>query len=271
MVERVTSITKLFSVSGKIVLITGGGRGIGYMIARGFVENGSTVYISSRNQSAINKTATELSQIGPGRCFALPSEDLSSPATAERLVENFKQKEKNLHVLINNSGVTWGEPLTAYQESGWDKVMNLNVKGLFYLTTFCLPLLEATATPEDPARIINIGSVAGINPQTAPSYAYDISKAAVHHLTKKLAGELASKNITVNAIAPGLFPSKMGDQILRIIPEEELAKKMPLKRIGTLEDIAGISIYLASRAGAWVTGTTIPVDGGSLVQFSGKL
>jgi len=165
-------------------------------------------------------------------------------------------------VLVNNSGVSWGEPLDKYQEKGWDKVMDVNVKGLFFLTKELLPLLEVTATSADPARIINIGSVAGLNPQPIPTYAYDTSKAAVHHLSRKLAGELASRNITVNVIAPGAVPSKMSNQLLKYADEDAL--RAALGRWGSPEDMAGAAIYLSSNAGAWVTGGILKVDGGGL-------
>jgi len=256
-------IRKLFDVRGKVVLITGGGRGIGYYIAKGFVVNGATVYITSRDTAACNKVAQELTNSGsPGKCIALPSTDLSTVSACLDLVATLKQHTDKLHVLVNNSGVSWGEPLAKYSEKGWDKVMDVNVKGLFFLTRECVPLLEAAATDADPARIINIGSVAGLNPQPIPTFAYDTSKAAVHHLTRKLASELASKRITANVIAPGAVPSKMSNQLLTYVDEDAL--KGALGRMGSPEDMAGAAIYLASAAGAWVTGAIIKVDGGGL-------
>jgi len=262
-------IKNLFGVQGKVVLVTGGGRGIGRQIAEGFVRNGATVYICSRKEKENVDTATELTKLGPGKCHGFRS-DLSSVAACQTVIKKLKDdfKVSQLDVLVNNSGATWGEPFETFQESGWDKIMNLNVKSIFFLTQAALPLLEAAATAEQPARIINIGSIAGIGMMQGPTFSYDASKAAVHHLTKKLAGDLARKHITVNAIAPGVIMTQMGKQLLAMASEEELLAGIALKRFGKSEDMAGVALYLASKAGAWVTGVVIPVDGGALVRGS---
>jgi len=254
-------------VKDKVVLVTGGGRGIGRMFAEGFVKNGCKVFISSRSKSACDKTAEELTAMGPGICISAPG-DLSSVAGLRALVETLTTQHKvdKLHVLINNSGNAWGEPLEKFTEKGWDRVMDLNLKSVFFLTQMLLPQLKAAATKDDPARIINIGSVAGIHPQPFPTFSYDASKAALHHLTKKLAFELGSSFITVNAIAPGFVPSKMSSQLLTYDSMETYGATVPMGRVGKPQDMAGAALFLSSTAGSWVTGVTIPVDGGSLVK-----
>ena len=248
----------LFSVKGKVVLVTGGSRGIGLMIARGFVENGARVYLSSRKAEVCEKVAAELG--GQGECIALPA-DLASEEECVRLAGELGEREPALHVLVNNAGANWGAPLAEYPDSAWDKVLALNVKAIFHLTRALLPRLEAAASPEDPARVINVGSIDGIQVPALETYAYSTSKAAVHHLTRVLAKRLAPQRITVNAIAPGPFESKMMAATLRSFGDAIVAS-CPLQRIGTPEDMAGVAIYLASRAGAYVTGAVIPVDGG---------
>eukprot|EP01096_Ripella_sp_DP13-Kostka_P003570 TRINITY_DN15373_c0_g1_i1.p1 TRINITY_DN15373_c0_g1~~TRINITY_DN15373_c0_g1_i1.p1 ORF type:complete len:310 (+),score=134.86 TRINITY_DN15373_c0_g1_i1:84-932(+) len=266
------SISSLFSVAGKNVLVTGGGRGIGVMISKGFVDNGATVYISSRSAKVNEEMAAELSSSEAarrtgGKCVALPPIDLSGGvAPSEKLVEDLRQAGvEKLHVLINNSGIAWGEPLESFQEVGWDRVLNVNLKSIFYLTRACLPLLKAAASGADPARIINVASIAGIRPQIFPTYSYDCSKAAVIHLTKKFASEFATDHITVNAIAPGMVPSKMSKQLLTYADEEMIKQMVPLGRLGNTADMAGLCIFLASKASAWITGDTIIVDGGNLL------
>ncbi len=243
----------LFSVEGKNVVVTGGSRGIGRMIAAGFVEAGATVYISARKTAEVEKTAAELG------CSAVPA-DLSTPEGLERLVSAV---DGPLHVLVNNAGATWGAPLEEYPESAFDKLWNINVKGVFQLTQRFLPQLRQAAGADDPARVINVGSIDGLRVPALESYAYSSTKSAVHMLTRHLAKRLAGEHITVNAIAPGPFDSKMmafalDDPATRA----SIAASVPLGRIGRPEDMAGAAIFLASRAGAYLTGAVIPVDGG---------
>jgi NAD(P)-dependent dehydrogenase (short-subunit alcohol dehydrogenase family) len=247
----------LFSISGKTAVVTGGSRGIGRMIAQGFVEAGATVYISARKADACRQTAEELSAFGT--CVALPA-DLSTEAGCRGLADEVAQRTDRLDVLVNNAGATWGAPLADFDEAAWDRVLNLNVKGVFHCTKFLLPLLEAAGTDEDPARVINIGSIDGIHVPVLETYSYSASKAAVHQLTRHLARRLAPR-ITVNAIAPGPFESKMMAATLDAFGDQ-IAASAPLKRIGRPDDMAGAAIFLASRAGAYCTGTVIPVDGG---------
>jgi NAD(P)-dependent dehydrogenase (short-subunit alcohol dehydrogenase family) len=251
-------VKDLFSISGKVALVTGGSRGIGLMIARGFVEAGARVYISARKADACEAAAAELSQ--GGTCIALPA-DLSSEAGARRLAEAIAAREPALHILVNNAGANWGAPLAEFPDAAWDKVLALNVKAIFHLTRALLPQLEKAASAPDPARVINIGSIDGLHVPDLDTYAYSASKAAVHHLTRVLAKKLAPRRITVNAVAPGPFESKMMAQTLRSFGKL-IVESCPLKRIGEPEDMAGVAIYLASRAGAYVTGAVIPVDGG---------
>jgi len=252
----------LFSVEGKVVLVTGGSRGIGQMIARGFVEHGAKVYVSSRKQEACDEVAAELSKLGT--CLSLPA-DVSTDAEANRLAAELAQREPALHVLVNNAGANWGAPLADYPDGAWDKVLALNVKAVFNLTRALVPLLEKGVQPGDPARVINIGSIDGLRVPLLETYAYSASKAAVHHLTRTLAARLAHNRITVNAVAPGPFESKMMAATLEHF-RDAIVASCPLGRIGEPEDMAGIAIYLASRAGAYVTGAVIPVDGGICIK-----
>jgi NAD(P)-dependent dehydrogenase (short-subunit alcohol dehydrogenase family) len=247
----------LFSINGKTAVVTGGSRGIGAMIARGFVEAGAKVYISSRKVEACNEVAAELSKIG--ECVAIPA-DLSTEAECQRLANEIAERESQLHILVNNAGATWGVPLSEHDDASWDRVLDINVKGVFHLTKFLLPLLKAAGNPDDPARVINIGSIDGIHVPILETYSYSSSKAAVHQLTRHLAKVLAP-DITVNAIAPGPFQSRMMKATLEAAGEG-MARMMPLKRIGRPEDMAGPAIFLSSQAGAFLTGTIIPVDGG---------
>lgn len=250
---------QLFDVSGKAVLVTGGSSGIGLMIAQGFVENGARVYISSRKADVCESVAAEFSKLGS--CVALPA-DLSTEAECIRLAGELAAREPELHVLVNNAGANWGAPLEEFPEAAWDKVLALNVKAVFHLTRALLPQLEAAASHEDPARVINIGSIDGIQVPALETYSYSSSKAAVHHLTKVLARRFAPKHITVNAVAPGPFQSKMMAATLDSLGDA-VRDMVPLKRIGQPEDMAGVAIFLASQAGAYLTGAVIPVDGGS--------
>ncbi|HEX2071744.1 MAG TPA: glucose 1-dehydrogenase [Thermoleophilaceae bacterium] len=250
----------LFSVEGKTAVVTGGSRGIGLMIARGLLEAGAEVVISSRKADQLEAAAEELSQIGA--CTAVPA-DLSSQAGATALADAVRERFDRLDILVNNAGASWGESIDTYPDKAWDRVLDTNVRGVFQLTVAALDLLRASATAEDPARVINIGSVDGLRPPMMESYAYSASKAAVHQLTRHLAKRLAAEQITVNAIAPGPFPSKMMAFVLdnpdtRAVVEQTI----PLGRIGAPEDVAGLTIFLCSRAGAYLTGTVIPLDGG---------
>jgi NAD(P)-dependent dehydrogenase (short-subunit alcohol dehydrogenase family) len=251
-------VTSLFDISGKTALVTGGSRGIGLMIARGFVEAGAKVYISSRKKEVCDEVAAELSKVGT--CLSVPA-DLSDDAECERLAAEIAAQETRLHVLVNNAGATWGAPIADYPAAAFDKVLDLNVKAPFLLTRALLPLLDAAATADDPARVINIGSIDAIQVPILETYAYSSSKAAVHQLTRHLARQLGPRHITVNAVAPGPFESKMMAETLRNFGDA-IARSSPLGRIGRPDDMAGVAIYLASRAGAYVTGAVIPVDGG---------
>jgi NAD(P)-dependent dehydrogenase (short-subunit alcohol dehydrogenase family) len=249
----------LFSVEGKTAVVTGGSRGIGLMITRGLVEGGARVYISSRKAEVCERVAAELSEVG--ECVAIPA-DLSGGETAcRRLAAEVEEREERVHVLVNNAGATWGAPLEEYPAAAWDKVLDLNLKAPFFLTRAMLPLLEAAATPGDPARVVNVGSIDGLRVPVMPTYAYSASKAGLHHLTRVLARELGPRGITVNAIAPGPFESKMMAETLRRFGDQ-IAAAAPLGRIGRPDDMAGAALYLAGRAGAYVTGAVLPVDGG---------
>lgn len=269
-------VSELFGVRGKNVLVTGGARGIGLMIASGFVANGADVYIASRDAAACDDVATKLTASGPGTCVALGSADLSTEEGCAALARAFREKTDAgaLHVLVNNSGTSWGAPMRAHGEKGWDKTYDLNVKGVFFLTRELLPALDAGSREDDPARVINVGSTAGLRPQVFPTFSYDASKAAAHHLTKKLADELADRraeggaSITVNAIAPGYVPSRMSQQLATYEEAKDVLKGgIPLRRRGNEKDMAGAALYLASAAGAWVTGVVLPVDGGFLAKL----
>src|ERR1019366_9457665 len=250
-------MNSLFDVSGKVVLVTGGSRGIGEMIARGFVDAGAKVYISSRKAEVGDALAKELSKIGS--CTFLPA-DLSREAEGQRLAGEIAARESHLDVLVNNAGATWGAPMDQYDEAAFERVLALNVKGVFHLTKFLRTLLEADATSDSPSRVINIGSIDGLHVPTLETYAYSASKAAVHQLTRHLAKALAPK-VTVNAIAPGPFESKMMRATLEAFGDS-IAQAAPLKRIGRPSDMAGAAIFLASPAASYITGVVLPVDGG---------
>ena len=252
-----TSPADLFSVAGKTVVVTGGTRGIGLMIAAGFVAAGATVVVASRKADAVAATVADLSRYG--RCSGFTA-DLSDEEGARNLAERVAAEHDRVDVLVNNAGATWGAPLAEHDTASWERVLNLNVQGIFHTTKFLLPSLEAGATPDQPSRVINIGSIDGIHVPVLESYSYSASKAAVHQLTRHLAKRLAP-TITVNAVAPGPFESKMMAATLEAFGEQ-IAASAPLKRIGRPDDMAGVAIFLASRAGAYVTGAIIPVDGG---------
>ena len=247
----------LFSIAGKTALVTGGTRGIGRMIAEGFVDAGATVYISSRKADAVAEVAAELS--AKGTCIGIPA-DLATESGCRRLAEEMASRVDKLDILVNNAGATWGAPLEDFDEAAFERVLALNVKGVFHLTKFLVPLLEKAGTVAEPARVINIGSIDGIAVPALETYSYSASKAAVHQMTRHLAKRLAP-TITVNAIAPGPFESKMMAATLEAFGEQ-IAASAPLRRIGRPDDMAGATIYLSSRAGAYLTGAVIPVDGG---------
>ena len=264
-------LEKLFSIQGKVAVVTGGSRGIGEMIAAGFLANGARVYISSRKADACEATAKRLSEDFGGECIALPA-NLSGVEGVESLVEGLTSREERVDILVNNAGVSWGAGLDEFPESGWDKVMDTNVKGVFFLTQRLLPLLEAGATPEDPARVINIGSIDGIKTPVFDNFSYGPSKAAVHALTRQLAAHLVKRNIIVNAIAPGPFPTWMlstgvgGGGDVEATDWDAVGRVNPRGRVGTPEDIAGLAIFLSSRAGAFTVGEVISCDGGTVVS-----
>jgi NAD(P)-dependent dehydrogenase (short-subunit alcohol dehydrogenase family) len=251
-------MTDLFSVRGKTALVTGGSRGIGLMIARGFVEAGATVYISSRKADVCEQVAAELSELGT--CVALPA-DLSTEEGCIGLATELKEREARLHILVNNAGANWAAPIAEFGDAAWNRVLDLNVKGVFHLTRELVPVLHDASEPGDPARVINIGSIDGIQVPEFETYSYSASKAAVHHLTRALAKRLAREGITVNAIAPGPFESKMMAATLETFGDL-IRSQCPLGRIGEPEDMAGTAIFLSSRAGAYLTGAVVPVDGG---------
>ncbi|MGR9089599.1 MAG: SDR family oxidoreductase [Gammaproteobacteria bacterium] len=248
----------LFSIEGKTALITGGSRGIGLMIARGYVERGARVYIASRKANVCDAAASELSAFG--ECVSLPA-DLSKMSEIDRIVGELGERESQLDILVNNAGATWGATIDEFPEQGWDKVMDLNVKSIFFLTQRCLGLLDASASKADPARVINIGSIDGMHLSAFENFSYSASKAALHHLTRMSAVRLAARNITVNAIAPGPFHTTMMAPMIEQMGEE-LLESVPLHRFGGAEDAAGLAVFLASRASAFMTGTVIPLDGG---------
>ncbi|MCW2668626.1 MAG: short-chain dehydrogenase/reductase [Frankiales bacterium] len=244
----------LFDLTGKKALVTGGTRGIGLMIARGLLDAGASVIISSRGEEACAKAVAELSQ--HGQVSAVPA-DLQTEEECVRLAEAVDE----LDILVNNAGATWGAPIEEFPASAWDKVLNLNLKSPFFLTRALLPKLEARGTHDDPSRVINIGSIDGLHVSSLPTYSYAASKAGIHHLTRMLARDLGPRHITVNAVAPGPFESKMMAATLDAFGDA-IASGAPLRRIGRPDDMAGVAVFLASRAGSYVTGAVIPVDGG---------
>ena len=246
----------LFSLKGRTALVTGGSRGIGRMIAAGFLAQGARVYISSRKAAACDDTARELSSLGP--CFSLPA-DVSTVEGAKGLAAAFAQKEAALDILVNNAGAAWGEDFDTFPEKGWDKVMDLNVKSPFFLTQALHVQLRAGGGKQ-PAKVINIASIDGVSVNPLETYSYAASKAGLIHLTRRMSLRLVQDNIVVSGIAPGAFASEM-NKVARD-HGDEVAKRIPSGRIGTDEDMAGAAIYLASRAGDYVVGQTIVVDGG---------
>jgi len=260
----------LFLIEGKVALVTGGSRGIGEMIAAGFLANGAKVYISSRKAEVCDATAERLAKEYGGECISIPA-DLSNLEGISALAKELSSKEKSLDILVNNAGASWGEPIEDYSELGWDKVMDTNVKGIFFLTQQLLPLLRESRTSDNTSRVINIGSIDGIKTGTFDAFSYGPSKAAVHHLTRVLAARLIKDHIIVNAIAPGPFPTWMlstgvgggGDTD---IDWSAVGQSNPSGRVGDAEDIAGLAIFLSSRAGAYTVGQTIACDGGAVAS-----
>lgn len=248
----------LFSLAGKTALVTGGSRGIGAMIARGLLDAGATVVISSRKVNELTAAQEELSEFG--EVSAVPA-DVSTVDGVKALAAQVAERFPSLNILVNNAGATWGQPIDEFTEAGWDRTVDTNLKSIFFLTQALLPNLRVAATADDPARVINVGSIDGLHVNPMDTYPYSASKAGVHHLTRTLARRLGPEFITVNAIAPGPFESKMMAATLEAFGDS-IAQSAPLRRIGRADDMAGVAVYLASRAGAYVTGAVIPVDGG---------
>jgi len=255
--------TDLFSLAGRTALITGGSRGIGKMIAAGYIAQGAKVYISSRKPGACDATAAELSQNG-GQCISLP-QDVSTVEGCKALAAAYAKHESKLDILVNNAGAAWLAEFDAFPENGWDKVLNLNLKSPFFLTQALAAPLRAAASAERPAKVINVASIDGIRPNPQETYSYQASKAGLIHLTRRMAATLIADNICVSGIAPGAFASEMN--ITARDHAEAVSKQIPARRIGRDDDMAGVAIYLASRAGDYVVGVTIAVDGG--VAFAG--
>lgn len=249
---------KLFDLAGKVALVTGGSRGIGEMIAAAFVTRGVKTYITARRADACDETARRLSE--QGECISIPA-DLSTMDGIRFLADELADSEDRLDILVNNAGAVWGEPIEGFPESGWDKVLNVNLKSPFFLTQKLLPLLEKAASHENPARIINIGSIDGLHVTDLPTFPYGASKAGLHHLTRILAAHFAEKHINVNAIAPGPFETKMMAHTLKT-QGDKIVQRVPRKRIGRAADMAGAAIFLSSKASSYVTGVVLPVDGG---------
>ena len=260
----------LFSIKDKVALVTGGSRGIGEMIAAGFLTSGAKVYISSRKAEVCDSTATRLSKEFGGECISIPS-DLSTLDGVESLANTISSEESKLDILINNAGASWGAPIDEYPESGWDKVMDTNVKGVFFLIQKLLPVLRKATSSDDPSRVVNIGSVDGIKTGGFDAFAYGPSKAALHHLTRILAASLIKEKIIVNAIAPGPFPTWMLSTGVGFGGETDVdwsvvGDQNPSGRVGNMQDIAGLAIFLCSRASAYTVGQTITCDGGAVAS-----
>ncbi|MCY0094874.1 SDR family oxidoreductase [Hoeflea ulvae] len=265
-------VEDLFSVNGRIALVTGGATGIGRMIATGLVQAGARVMIASRKGEDCVRVAEELNSLGASGSAEGFAGDVGTAEGVADLVEAVSARTDKLNILINNAGVSWGAPYADFPHAAWAKVMSVNVAGLFTLTRDLTPLLLKAASDADPARVINLGSVMGTQPAADGAYSYSASKAAVHHLTRILAEELSAERITVNAFAPGPFQSRMTafatsreDQVDRV------GAGVPLGRIGGPDDVAGATIYLCSRAGSYITGAILPIDGGLSVQHAIRL
>ena len=255
-------IDEIFSVKNKVAVVTGGSRGIGEMIASAYLANGARVYITSRKADICDAKAIELSERYDAQCISLPS-DLSSVEGIDSFVRDVESLEESIDILVNNAGAAWAEPIDQFTERGWDKVMDLNVKSVFFSTQKFLPLLRKSASLDDPARVINIGSIDGIGTPVFETYPYSASKASVHHMTRVLAARLVKENILVNAIAPGPFPSDMLGAAVEH-NYEGIISRNPVHRMGRAEDVGGLAIYLSSKAGSYTVGETITCDGGTI-------
>jgi NAD(P)-dependent dehydrogenase (short-subunit alcohol dehydrogenase family) len=270
--SEMSFIDDLFSVAGKTALVTGGATGIGRMAATGLASAGARVLIASRKGADCEKVAAEINASGVSGSVEGFAGDVATEQGIAELVKEVQGRTDRLHVLLNNAGITWGEPLETFPYAAWAKVMNVNVTAIFHLTRELLPLLDAAASADDPARVINLGSVMGTQPIADGAYSYTASKAAVHHLTRTLANEFAARHITVNAFAPGPFQSRM--TAFATASESQAAhvgSRVPLGRIGSPDDIAGATLYLCSRAGKYVTGAILPLDGGQSTQHGMSL
>ncbi|WP_410667139.1 SDR family oxidoreductase [Amycolatopsis sp. cmx-4-68] len=265
METQFTTHADLFDLSGKYALVTGGTKGIGMMIARGLLQAGARVVISSRNADTCAEAQQLLSEFGDVQ--AIPA-DLSRHDECQRLADLVQAGSERLDILVNNAGAMWREPLETFPDEAWDAVLDLNLKSPFWLVQALLPALRRAGTADDPARIINIGSIAAIHVAESPNYSYASSKAALHQLTRVLARELGPQHVTVNAVAPGPFPSHMMASTLETVGDK-IAAKAPLRRLGRDDDMAGIAVFLASQAAAYLTGTIIPVDGGIATTATG--
>ncbi|GAA0866819.1 SDR family oxidoreductase [Sphingopyxis soli] len=254
------NLNDMFGLDGRIALVTGGSRGIGKMIVEGYLAAGcARVYISARKTAQIEEAVADFETRYPGKVVGLPV-DLSTVEGCRALAKELEAREERLDILVNNAGAAWGEPFEGFPEAGWDKVMDINVKSPFFLTQALHGLMKAAGTPERPAKVINIGSIDGMRLNPWETYSYHASKAAILYLTKRLAARLVTDNIIVTAIAPGAFQSDMNKAARD--HGDAVAKSIPVKRIGVPEDMAGAAIFLASKAGDYVVGDTITVDGG---------
>ena len=252
---------RLFGVRGKVALVTGGTRGIGLMIAEGLVRAGARVYVSSRKLDACEETERTLGELG--ECTAIPG-DLRDIAGCEALAASFGEREDNLHILVNNAGLTWSLPIDEFTEKAWDRVVDLDVKSPFFLTQKLLPAIRAAASHEQRASIVNISSVNAVKPSGLANYSYVAAKAGLCQLSAQLARDLMADHINVNVIAPGPFKSKMTAPLFATEEQDQrMIESFPMKRWGRMEDAAGLTIFLSSRAGSYLTGQTIPCDGGA--------
>jgi NAD(P)-dependent dehydrogenase (short-subunit alcohol dehydrogenase family) len=260
-----SAIERLFAVRDKHVVVTGGSRGIGRMIATGFVEAGSHVYITARKADACDRAAAEMDALGPGSCVSVPA-DVSTSTGVDALASAvLEMSDGLLHVLVNNAGATWGAPLAEYPDAAFEKLSNLNVKGTFMLTRALLDALSAAGTADDPSRVINITSIHGILTPEVENYAYSATKAGLIALTRHMAKFVVDRHVNVNAIAPGPFESRAMSFLLGTEEgRQQVASEVPMGRIGRPDDMVGAAIFLASRAGSYVCGETIIVDGGSV-------